>query len=89
MLAAALGLLFLATAALPDGNAHVRGLVARQKRREEALNRYTYDVEQLFEELDAHDSSLRLSAILEGYDFRTVAREDLDGWPEDIKTPSQ
>ena len=140
MLAVALGLLLLAPDPLPDGNAYVRGLVARQKRREEALNRYTYDVEQLFEEMDAHgavrsrkvqrfevfyvkgrplrklvaedgrpltkgeqeaeekrvrervdevagervvfqDSSVRLSAILERYDFRTVAREDLDGWP--------
>lgn len=140
MLAVALSLLVLAPDALPDGNAYVRGLVARQKRREEALNRYTYDVEQLFEELDAkgevrsrkvqrfevfyvkgrplrklvaedgrpltkaeqeaeekrvrekvddiaggrvafEDPSVRLSAVLERYDFRTVAREDLDGWP--------
>lgn len=140
MLAAALSLLAFATGPLPDGNAYVRGLVAGQKRREEALNRYTYDVEQLFEEMDAQgavrsrkvqrfevfhvkgrplrklvaedgrpltkgeqeaeekrvrervddlagervifqDSTLRLSAILERYDFRTVAREDLDGWP--------
>jgi hypothetical protein len=51
MLAAALGLLFLAPDPLPDGNAYVRGLVAKQKRREEALDRYTYDVEQLFEDL--------------------------------------
>jgi len=140
MLAGALSLLVLAAAQLPDANAYVRGLVARQKRREEALNRYTYDVEQLFEEMDAkgavrsrkvqrfevfyvkgrplrklvaedgrpltkgeqeaeekrvrervddiagervafQDSCVRLSAILERYDFRTVAREDLDGWP--------
>ena len=54
MLGVALSLLFLGPAQLPDGNAYVRGLVARQKRREEALNRYTYDVEQLFEELDAN-----------------------------------
>jgi hypothetical protein len=140
MLAVALSLLVLAPEALPDGNSYVRGLVARQKRHEEALNRYTYDVEQLFEELDAkgevrsrkvqrfevfyvkgrplrklvaedgrpltkgeqeaeekrvrervddiagervalQDPSVRLSAVLERYDFRTVAREDLDGFP--------
>jgi hypothetical protein len=139
MPAAAL-LLWLVAAPLPEGNAYVRGLVARQKAREEALNRYTYDVEQLLEELDAkgavtgrkvqrfevfyvkgrplrklvavvgrplsrgeqeaeekrvrekvaevasdrmvlEDPALRLSAILERYDFRTEAREDLDGWP--------
>jgi hypothetical protein len=140
MLAVALGLFFLAPDPLPDGNVYVRGLVERQKRREEALNRYTYDVEQLFEELDAggavrsrkvqrfevfyvkgrplwklvaedgrpltkgqqeveekrvrekvgdlaaervalKDPSVQLSAILERYDFRTVGREDLDGFP--------
>jgi hypothetical protein len=125
---------------LPDGNEYVRTLVDKQKRREEALNHYTYDVEQLLEELDGKgavtgrkvrryeifyvkgepvqklvaeegrplssgaqeaeearvrdkvagmvkervsldDSGVRLSAILERYDFRTVGREDLDGWP--------
>jgi hypothetical protein len=128
-----------AAAPLPEGNAYVRGLVARQKEREEALNRYTYDVEQLSEEMDGHgavtsrkvqrfevfyvkgrplsklveedgralspgqradeekrvrekvdhlasdrvpfrDTTVRLSAILERYDFRTVGREDLEGW---------
>ena len=39
-------------APLPDGNAYVRGLVARQRRREERLNDYTYDVERVKEELD-------------------------------------
>ncbi len=142
MLAAALVLSLLATeqAPLPEGNAYVRGLVPKQKRREEALNRYTYDVEQLLEERDdqgavtsrkvrsyevfyvkgrpvwklvaedgrpltrgereaeekrvrqqvddtlkgravVDDPRLRLSAILERYDFRTAGREDLDGWP--------
>jgi len=142
MLAASLALSLLAaeTAPLPEGNAYVRGLVPRQKRREEALNRYTYDVEQLLEERDEKgsvtrrkvrsyevfyvkgrpvwklvaedgrpltpgeraaeerrvrqevddtlkgraaedDARLRLSAILERYDFQTVGRENLDGWP--------
>jgi hypothetical protein len=43
-----------AAAALPDGNAYVRGLVARQKRREALLNDYTYDVERVKEELDGN-----------------------------------
>jgi len=77
--------------------------VPKQKRREEALDRYTYGVEQLLEERDdrgavtrrrvrsyevfyvrgrpvwkrvAEDGRplrLRLSAILERYDFRTEA----------------
>lgn len=125
---------------LPDGNAYVLTLVEKQKRREAALNNYTYDVEQLLEQMDAggavtsrtverfevfyvkgrpvrkrvaaggrpldrgeqeaeerrvretvdeigkdraalDDPGLRLSAILQRYDFRTVRREDLDGFP--------
>jgi hypothetical protein len=128
------------SASLPDGNEYVRVLVDKQKRREEALNHYTYDVEQLLEELDGkgavtsrkvrryeifyvkgeplqklvaedgrplssgaqeaeearvrdkvagavktrvnlNDPGVRLSAILERYDFRTTGREDLDAWP--------
>ena len=41
------------TPTLPEGNAYVRALVARQRHREEALNRYTYDVEEIEESLDA------------------------------------
>jgi hypothetical protein len=37
---------------LPEGNAYVRALVSRQRSREEALNRYTYDVEEIEEDLD-------------------------------------
>jgi hypothetical protein len=143
MLLAALALAGLTAgepAPLPDGNTYVLTLVEKQKRREAALNNYTYDVEQLLEELDARgavtsrtverfevfyvkgrpvrklvatggrpldraeqeaeerrvrekvdelgkdpsaldDPALRLSAILQRYDFRTVRREDLDGWP--------
>ena len=141
MLGAALALLAATSSApLPDGNEYVRVLVDKHKRREEAQNHYTYDVEQLLEELDGRgavtnrkvrryeifyvkgeplqklvaedgrplskgeqeaeearvrekvdgavkgranlgDPGVRLSAILERYDFRTVAREDLDGWP--------
>ena len=40
------------SAPLPEGNAYVRALVSRQRSREEALNRYTYDVEEIEEELD-------------------------------------
>lgn len=39
-------------APLPEGNAYVRGLVGRQRAREEALNRYTYDVLEADEQLD-------------------------------------
>ncbi len=49
-------LLLLAAAAetppLPEGNEYVRGLVSRQRHREEALDRYTYDVDEMEEELD-------------------------------------
>jgi hypothetical protein len=37
---------------LPEGNAYVRALVSRQRSREEALNKYTYDVDEIEEELD-------------------------------------
>jgi hypothetical protein len=143
----ALGLAVAATASpaaaadppLPEGNAYVQGLVAKQKEREEAVNRYTYDVEELLEEQDANgvttsrhvrryevfhvkgqavrklvaeggtplgrarrdeeearvrrevedvvkgkaaeDASLQLSTILARYDFKTVGRQDQEGWP--------
>lgn len=123
---------------LPEGNAFVRGLVGAQKRNEDALNRYTYDLLDVREELDdkggvkkrhsrlqevfhvkgrqvgrlvaENDQPLplekqakedrkvsekvqdiledkavrekpgvRLSLILERYDFRSVARETIDG----------
>jgi hypothetical protein len=38
---------------LPEGNAYVRSLVAGQRRREEAVNKYTYDVEEVSQELDS------------------------------------
>ena len=37
---------------LPEGNAFVRGLVGAQKRNEDALNRYTYDLLDVREDLD-------------------------------------
>jgi hypothetical protein len=37
---------------LPEGNAFVRSLVERQRRREELLDRYAYDIEEVREELD-------------------------------------
>ena len=36
-----------AEAPLPEGNSYVRSLVAGQRRREEAINKYTYDVEEV------------------------------------------
>src|SRR5262245_13427233 len=45
-------LVVLAAPPLPDGNAYVRGLVQKQRAREEALNLYTYDASEVVEELD-------------------------------------
>ncbi len=42
-------------APLPDGNAYVRGLVGRQRAREAALSRYSYDVLEAEEKLDKDD----------------------------------
>ena len=123
---------------LPEGNAFVRGLVGAQKRNEEALNRYTYDLLDVREELDdkgrvkkrhsrlqevfyvkgrqvgrlvsendmplppakqakedkkvsekvksiledktvTEKPGVRLSQVLERYDFRSIARETIDG----------
>jgi hypothetical protein len=123
---------------LPEGNAFVRGLLGAQKRNEEALNRYTYELLDVREELDGQGRvkkrhsrlqevfyvkgrqvgrlvveddvplppekqakedrkvtekvksiledravtekpGVRLSQILERYDFRTIARETSDG----------
>jgi hypothetical protein len=51
MLASLLAAAVLAQEApLPEGNAYVRGLVAGQRRREEAINNYTYDVEEVTQE---------------------------------------
>lgn len=138
----ALGLLvvLLAGDPLPEGNAYVRALVDNQRRREEAVNRYTYDVTEVREELDGEgrrqslktaryevfyvkgrpvrkkvavdggplgederareerrvkelvesilkgktateEPEMRLSEVLERYDFRTVGREDFDERP--------
>jgi hypothetical protein len=125
---------------LPDGNALVRELAQKQRRWEEILNRYTYDVEVVREDLDKEDRAtkrerrryevfyvkgrpirrlvaedgralgaerqarvdrevrekvaavneqrvaqelpaVRLSAILERYDFRSVGREAMEGRP--------
>jgi hypothetical protein len=43
----------------PDGNALVRSLVGRQRQREAALGRYTYDVESAREQLDPHGRTTR------------------------------
>jgi hypothetical protein len=51
-LLALLGLLAAPEPPLPEGNAFVRSLVAKQRRHEELLDRYAYDVEDVREELD-------------------------------------
>jgi hypothetical protein len=125
---------------LPEGNAFVRSLIGKQRQREEALDRYAYDIEDVREELDgrgrltyrrsrlfqvfyvkgrpvrklvAEDGralprhrqvqeenrvrelseairrgevaterpGLRISAMLERYDFRAVGREAVHGRP--------
>ncbi len=126
--------------ALPEGNALARSMLGRQRAREDALDRYTYDVEEVLEHLDSKDRvsrresegyevfylrglplrrqvskqgrpldaqaqakedakvrersqkvqqgrvtreqvGVRLSQILERYDFRTLAREDRGARP--------
>lgn len=136
-----MGALLASTAvSLPDGNALVRELAGKQRRWEEILNRYTYDVDVVREELDKDDRvtkresrrfevfyvkgrpvrrlvaedgrpldagrqakvdrevkakvddinqqrvaletpAVRLSQILERYDFRAVGRETIGGRP--------
>ena len=131
--------LLLAADALPEGNAYVRGLVDGVRRREEAVNRYTYDVTEVREQLDDEgrrrgvettryevfhvkgrpirkkvardgkplpgderiredrrveeevdsvlkggrdeDRDVKLSEVLERYDFKTVGREEVDERP--------
>ena len=135
------GALLAATAlSLPDGNALVRELAQKQRRWEEILNSYTYDVDVVHEDLDKNERvtkretqrfevfyvkgrpvrrlvaedgrpldagrqakvdrevrekvddinrqrvtletpKVRLSQILERYDFRAVDRETIDGRP--------
>jgi len=131
-------LLWRADAPLPEGNAYVRGLVEKQRHREEILDQYTYDLASVREDLDeagrvkeretrryeiffvkgrpvrrlveedgrplsaarqqredrearemaeavrsgravTEQPRMRLSAILDRYDFRAVAREDVAG----------
>jgi hypothetical protein len=45
-------LLWSAEAPLPEGNAYVRGLVDKQRHREEVLDLYTYDLVSVREDLD-------------------------------------
>jgi hypothetical protein len=134
------GALLAPSPSLPDGNALVRELAEKQRRWEEILNSYTYDVDVVREELDKDDRvtkrerrrfevfyvkgrpvrrlvaeegrplgaegqakvdrevkekveainqqrvaletpAVRLSQILERYDFRAVGRETIDGRP--------
>jgi hypothetical protein len=137
---AAIALLAATTQSLPDGNALVRELAQKQRRWEEILNSYTYDVDVVHEDLDKDDRvtkresrrfeifyvkgrpvrrlvaedgrplgadrqakvdedvkekvaainqervaletpAVRLSQILERYDFRAVGRETIEGRP--------
>lgn len=48
-----------AGASPPDANAFVRGLVGGQRRSEEALSRFTYDVTEIRERLDKHGRARR------------------------------
>jgi len=50
---------------LPEGNAFVRGLVGAQKRNEEALNRYTYDLLDVREELDGRGATKKRHSRLQ------------------------
>jgi hypothetical protein len=52
VLAAALLLLHAEARPLPEGNAYVRGLVDKQRHREELLDLYTYDTREVRDELD-------------------------------------
>ena len=131
-------LLWRADAPLPEGNAYVRGLVEKQRHREEILDQYTYDLASVREDLDeagrvkeretrryeiffvkgrpvrrlveedgrplsaarqqredrearemaeavrsgravTEQPRVRLSAILDRYDFRATAREEIAG----------
>lgn len=140
MFAAAILALTLTQDALPDGNAFVHDLALKQRQREDALNDYAYDLEEVEEKLDKNgrpekqkshryevfyvkgrpvrrlvaengqplgpgqqakvdrkvqerveslrkaeatpeERGMRLSLILDRYDFHAVAREELDGRP--------
>ena len=131
-------LLWRTDAPLPEGNAYVRGLVDKQRHREEVLDQYTYDLASVREDLDdagrvkeretrryeiffvkgrpvrrlveedgrplsaarqqredrearemaeavrsgravTEQPRVRLSAILDRYDFRATAREEIAG----------
>jgi len=75
----ALLLALLAGDPLPEGNAYVRGLVERQRRREEAVNRYTYDVSEVREELDGDGRRRSLSTAR--YEvFHDVLAPAILGW---------
>jgi hypothetical protein len=45
-------LLWRADAPLPDGNVYVRGLVDKQRHREDLLDQFTYDLLSVREDLD-------------------------------------
>ncbi len=75
-------LLWRAEAPLPEGNAYVRGLVEKQRHREEVLDLYTYDLLSVREELDdrgaAQESRSRRFEIfsVKGRPVRRLVEED-------------
>ncbi len=76
-------------APLPEGNALARSMLGRQRAREDALDRYTYDVEEVLEHLDSKDRVSKRES--EGYEVFYVKGLPLrrqvskDGRPLDAK----
>ncbi len=75
-------LLWRAEAPLPEGNAYVRGLVDRQRHREEVLDLYTYDLLSVREELDdrgaieeSHSRRFEIFSV-KGRPVRRLVEED-------------
>jgi hypothetical protein len=72
----------LADPPLPEGNAFVRSLVAKQRHNEEHLDRYAYDIEDVREELDGRgrvtERRTRLFQVfyVKGRPLRKLVAED-------------
>jgi len=77
---------------LPEGNAFVRSLVGKQRDREEALDRYAYDIEDVREELDGRgrvtSRRTRLFQVfyVKGRPVRKLVAEDGRPLPPDRQT---
>jgi hypothetical protein len=80
-------------ASLPEGNALVRSMLGRQRAREEALNRYTYDVMVTNEHLDGQGRvTKRESEAFEVFYVKGLALRRLtarDGRPLDAKAQAR